>query len=493
MECKICGAAVPEGAERCPECGVSLAQPSLDPVREPAAEVEAVLAAEPAEAPEAEILTEAGEETPEETAEEALCEAALEEAAEEEQPQMPLRKRLWVRVTAIVLAVVLVLGIAAGVWYNVNGGFLPRENNLYFRDNYTVSDSKAVAAMDKVVATMGDLELTNGLLQVFYWDQVFSFLQNYGSYASYLGLDPNQPLYEQYLPDGSITWEQYFLEMALNIWQRYEAIVGLAQAEGFAMPEELKQHLESIPQQLEQTAQTNNIASVEELLAQDMGPGCTLEDYIAQLELLYYASSYVDHLYSQMEPTQEEIKAHVQAHAEDMLANYGVSLDSGDLVDVRHILIQPENCEFDDSRFVVADDAQWAQCEAKAQELMEQWKTNGADEEAFATLAMANSVDGSAAQGGLIADITTGQTVENFNNWCFDAGRKAGDVGIVRTEFGYHLIYFVAAEPGWLRYGKDDLMQYNCGQIIDKAVAENPIQVNFKAIVLGQSMLGKTQ
>ena len=33
--------------------------------------------------------------------------------------------------------------------------------------------------------------------------------------------------------------------------------------------------------------------------------------------------------------------------------------------------------------------------------------------------------------------------VENFEDWCYDAARKAGDVEIIETEYGYHIMYFV--------------------------------------------------
>ena len=33
--------------------------------------------------------------------------------------------------------------------------------------------------------------------------------------------------------------------------------------------------------------------------------------------------------------------------------------------------------------------------------------------------------------------------VANFNDWCFDADRKAGDTGIVESTYGYHVMYFV--------------------------------------------------
>ena len=33
--------------------------------------------------------------------------------------------------------------------------------------------------------------------------------------------------------------------------------------------------------------------------------------------------------------------------------------------------------------------------------------------------------------------------VTNFNDWCFDESRQAGDTGIVETEYGYHVMYYV--------------------------------------------------
>ena len=33
--------------------------------------------------------------------------------------------------------------------------------------------------------------------------------------------------------------------------------------------------------------------------------------------------------------------------------------------------------------------------------------------------------------------------VTAFNDWCFDSSRKSGDTGIVETEYGYHVMYFV--------------------------------------------------
>ena len=36
--------------------------------------------------------------------------------------------------------------------------------------------------------------------------------------------------------------------------------------------------------------------------------------------------------------------------------------------------------------------------------------------------------------------------VEEFDSWIFDSARKPGDCDIVKTDYGYHLIYFVGAD-----------------------------------------------
>ena len=50
---------------------------------------------------------------------------------------------------------------------------------------------------------------------------------------------------------------------------------------------------------------------------------------------------------------------------------------------------------------------------------------------------------GSNTNGGLYEAVKKGQMVTNFNDWIFDASRKPGDTGIVESDYGYHIIYFV--------------------------------------------------
>jgi parvulin-like peptidyl-prolyl isomerase len=70
------------------------------------------------------------------------------------------------------------------------------------------------------------------------------------------------------------------------------------------------------------------------------------------------------------------------------------------------------------------------------------WQSGDATEDSFAELAKANSSDGSASNGGLYEKVRLGQMVKEFEDWCFAKGRKPGDTGIVKTQYGYHVMYF---------------------------------------------------
>lgn len=109
-------------------------------------------------------------------------------------------------------------------------------------------------------------------------------------------------------------------------------------------------------------------------------------------------------------------------------------------VDVRHCLVK---YDAEDTANVTDDEKKAAYNEAKA--LYDQWLAGDKTEDSFAALAKESSEDtGSTENGGLYAGIRiTDNYVEAFENWSFDPARKAGDTGIVETEHGYHIMYFV--------------------------------------------------
>lgn len=40
-------------------------------------------------------------------------------------------------------------------------------------------------------------------------------------------------------------------------------------------------------------------------------------------------------------------------------------------------------------------------------------------------------------------NVQKGKMVEEFENWIYDPARKAGDTAVIKTEYGYHVMYFL--------------------------------------------------
>lgn len=115
-------------------------------------------------------------------------------------------------------------------------------------------------------------------------------------------------------------------------------------------------------------------------------------------------------------------------------------------VDVRHILIFPEGATSSTVTSKEWPQEAWDYAEKKAQEILDEYLAGEQTEAAFGELAKTHSADGNASKGGLYEDVEYGYMVEAFNDWCFDESREPGNTGIVKTEFGYHVMYFVRAD-----------------------------------------------
>ncbi|MGN1123546.1 MAG: peptidylprolyl isomerase, partial [Eubacterium sp.] len=126
-------------------------------------------------------------------------------------------------------------------------------------------------------------------------------------------------------------------------------------------------------------------------------------------------------------------------------------------VNVRHILIAPET-EDEDASAKDATDKQWSDAYTKAASILSQWKKGEKTEDSFAKLAEENTTDtGSADNGGLYENVVPGQMVNSFSAWCFEKGRKTGDTAIVRSDYGFHIMYFVG-------YGDLKVWEYTAQQ-----------------------------
>lgn len=152
--------------------------------------------------------------------------------------------------------------------------------------------------------------------------------------------------------------------------------------------------------------------------------------------------------------------------------------------DVRHILVQFPEENTDGSAVTITDEegnkstniteATKAETKAKAQAILDEYLKNPTEDN-FAALAKEKTEDtGSAENGGLYEDVmNNGQYVEAFTNWAIDSARKVGDTGIVETEYGYHIMYYVESNGAtWYKTVQTALagadIEENVANVIDE-------------------------
>ena len=466
MICKFCNAELPEDVTLCPACGNENVEETVEEV------VETMEAAE-------ETMEETAQLCEEETAEEIMEETA-EESAEEPAEEPKRKTKLWVKIVAVVCAVALLVVLAGAVYFGVKAG-------AKSADSYTVSDEKAIKEKHTVVATVGDLELTNSALQIYFWQAANDFYNTYGSYVDSSVLDFSKPLDEQFYDEANgVTWQKFFLENGLNVWSRYAALAMQAKEEGYELDAEKQAYMDSIPEQLDEMAATYGYATTDDMLHEDMGVACDTEGYMDYIYINFFASQYLDSVYESMIPTMEEIEAYYKEN-EEALTSQGIVNDGTITTDVRHILITPKGGTTDENGVTTYSETEWEQCRQEAQELLDQWKQESGTEDGFAQFAMSYTEDpGSMSTGGLYTDIYEGQMVEPFEDWCFDASRQYGDTGLVQTTYGYHIMFFVGSEEVWVANVSDSIIYERSMDFVNGAVAKWPMEVNNKKIILSQ-------
>lgn len=540
-KCKFCQAQLEEGNSICPVCGKDNGEAEAAPETAAAQETAAMkqeeeTVVEASEASESATVAEPETASAEEQKEDAsVAEEQEEAAAPAEEPkedvssaeaEPPVVGKPGVQATpgrialAVVAMVVLLALLVTLVVYGIGGikkdkdpvaagnatsaatevpettaetvpTTVPADGNpddVTCKGSYTVTDEEALSSRNTVVATVDGKELTNGVLQIYYWQQVQSFLNSYGAYASYFGLDYTKPLDTQPSGTDNMTWQQVFLAQALENWHQVQAMELEAEKADFPMSPEDQASLDGLQASLEEMAAQYNV-TLEQLLKESFGPGVLMEDFRKHQEAWYQGAPYYYAECDKLAPTQQEIEDFFALHEEDY-ASHNITKD-GKLVDVRHILILPEGGTVDDSGNTVYTDEEWQACQDKAEEVLKAWQSGEKTEESFAALVAENSGDGGSNQnGGLYENVTPGQMVEEFDDWCFDEGRKPGDTGLVKTVFGYHIMYFSDSRPQWSYYAGEDWKTEQSNTLLENIIAQHPMDVDYGKIVLGLIEMG---
>lgn len=397
------------------------------------------------------------------------------------------------KILSLVLALMLLLTATACTQQsaNPNGGSDPTTptkdpatlDKLYQIKSYSGTAEAVAAARDTVIATLGDAQLTNGLFQMYFWMDVYDFLNNYGSYVSSYGLDISKPLDAQGCPNTDGTWQHHFVGSALEAWRYYQSLALAFDEAGMVMSEEHQKKLDGLEDELKADAEEGKFESIDAMIQTDAGPGALAEDYYLYTTLYYKAYSYFNNTLDAIDITDEMIDEYFTKNQAKLSVD-GITKDTGDCCSVRHILFQVPT---------EAKDADWEECRQKAEDTLNKWLAGGATEDSFAALAKELSEDpGSQEQGGMYNGLTS-QTnfVQEFKDWYLAEGRQVGDYGIVKTSYGYHIMYYSGTEPIWYYYCREMIRDEKANELVNNAVSKNTLSVDYEKILIGEVQLVK--
>lgn len=165
------------------------------------------------------------------------------------------------------------------------------------------------------------------------------------------------------------------------------------------------------------------------------------------------------------------------------------SVEEDETYTVRHILVAPEsgsNSSSSTSEKAEYTDEQWAAAKKKADSILAKFNKTDKSEYEFAKLAEQYSTDSASTSsgsndsfGGLYESVTLGQMVPDFEKWSIDDSRKYGDTGIVKSDYGYHIMFFINDCPEYQSKIIAQIKSDRLSNMIDKAevkVHENAIK-----------------
>lgn len=165
------------------------------------------------------------------------------------------------------------------------------------------------------------------------------------------------------------------------------------------------------------------------------------------------------------------------------------SVEEDETYTVRHILVAPES-DSDSSSSSSGEtkytDEQWAAAKKEADSILAKFNKTDKSEYEFAKLAEQYSTDSASTSsgsndsfGGLYESVTLGQMVPDFEKWSIDDSRKYGDTGIVKSDYGYHIMFFINDCPEYQSKIIAQIKSDRLSDMIDKAkikVHENAIK-----------------
>ena len=335
------------------------------------------------------------------------------------------------KILALILCAVMALSFAA---CSAGGGAGTESEK-----STDTSDVPAKVDGSVPVIKAGDAEVTFAEFNMYFRYLPLSLAANYNYYfgdqykeqlLAREGLDIDAPLKEQDCPYVDGTFFDYFFEIAKDRLTEIVALNKYATDNGIELDASDREEIDGRVSTVAQNAAS--FGSISKFYGDPLE--ITTEEVVrSYYEKVSLAKKAIGEFTDKLGINDADVAAEREA-------NPGKYEDDYYTKDVRHILFHFDYYDTEEA------------CLAEAEKILEEYKTDPTEEH-FAKLANKYSDDGTKrnedgtrtekTDGGVYRNVPLGQMVEPFEKWLYDETRVPGDTGIVKTTFGYHIMYFI--------------------------------------------------
>ena len=222
------------------------------------------------------------------------------------------------RRNAIIFAVIAVIVIAAAIVINSN-----------------------VLYTGTTAVQIGDTKFSPAEVSCYYrmaYSSIYNTLySNYGDMAQYI-LNPNTPLDEQQYSDTQ-TWADYLYDQTLDNMKQVTILCDEAERNGFALPEEAAQSVESNIAQLQMYALSGGYPNLDSFLVTNYGgKGMSEALYRKVSTRMALADAYATYLQESYTYTDAELESHYNEHADEFdVISYAYVTDYDGVIDAEAV------------------------------------------------------------------------------------------------------------------------------------------------------------
>ncbi|MGN0429866.1 MAG: hypothetical protein ACI4E2_07390 [Acetatifactor sp.] len=284
--------------------------------------------------------------------------------------------------------------------------------------------------LNKTFVTVGDEKLTKVEYDYYFYTTMNDYINQYGMYLSYMGLDVNGDISAQMYSE-TMTWKDYFDEMTVEAIKQSKSLKKDAEANGFTA--DVQKDYDTFIQNQKDAASEMGL-SYSEYIKKAFGPYATEKRITPFVKEAAMVSQYYDKVEAEKKPTDEDMEKYYAENTQSYdSVNYRLFTIDAELPTAPTELADPvEEAEENTEN---GEEKEYEPSEAEIQKAMEDAKAVA--ESKLETVAE----EGERTEGARYSTLVT-----VLQDWLFEDGRKAGDKEIIEDSSynRYYVIWFEA-------------------------------------------------